>query len=63
MESPEIIRKIARAAAAAWVIGFMLLSWVICDGPVVSSIVKRVGPLREIQREMRTFFGRPEEKK
>jgi hypothetical protein len=63
MESPDIIRKIARAAAVAWVIGFMLLSWIVCDGPVVSSIVKRVGPLHKIQREMRTFFGWPGDKK
>lgn len=41
----------------AWMIGVMLLGYLVHEGPVVGSIVKRVAVLRELRNALWTFFG------
>ena len=47
----------ASAALLVWMLGVMMLSWVLFDGPVVSSIIKRVEFLRNLQEVVVGFFG------
>ena len=45
------------AVLLVWMLGVMMLSWILFDGPVVSSIVKRVEFLRNLQEVLVGFFG------
>ena len=47
----------ASAVLLVWMSGVMMLSWVLFDGPVVSSIVKRVEFFRNLREAIATFFG------
>jgi hypothetical protein len=40
-----------------WMLGVMLLAWVLLEGPVVSSIIKRVAWLSTMRQGLERFFG------
>ncbi len=40
-----------------WMLGVMLLGWALLDGPGVSSIIKRVAPLKRTQKVLRGWLG------
>ncbi|MCK5557241.1 MAG: hypothetical protein KAJ01_02615, partial [Candidatus Hydrogenedentes bacterium] len=49
--------RVVSAALMVWMLGVMVLSWVLFDGPVVSSIVKRVEFFRNLREALAAFFG------
>lgn len=51
--------RFAATGLLIWMLGVMLFGWFVLDGPGVSSVVKRVGPLKHAQRVVRRGLGEP----
>ena len=49
--------RVISVTLLVWMLGVMMLSWVLFNGPVVSSIIKRVEFLRNLQEVLVGFFG------
>lgn len=55
--SQRLAGCVLRISLTAWMLGVMVLSWLLFRGPVISSIVKRVGWARNIHDTTAAFFG------
>ncbi|MBN1554686.1 MAG: hypothetical protein JXA11_08070 [Phycisphaerae bacterium] len=53
--------RLGTAGLLLWMLGVMLFGWFLLDGPAVSSIVKRVGPLKSARQATRCALGEPAE--
>ncbi|MBN1942197.1 MAG: hypothetical protein JW849_02780 [Phycisphaerae bacterium] len=53
--------RVITAGLLVWMLGVMLLGWFVLDGPGVSSLAKRVAPLKRAQRTLRCALGEPAE--
>jgi hypothetical protein len=49
----------AGVAMLVWMLGVVLLGWLLYGGPGVTSISDRVAPFREFRDSVAAFFGEP----
>jgi hypothetical protein len=52
-----LIHKLTQLLLGVWMIGVMLLSWIVFLGPAVSTLERHVAPFHTLCQMIRTFFG------
>lgn len=54
---PSFVHRLRDGLLLVWMIGVMALAYVLFDGPVVGSVVKRVEPLARAKTALDEAFG------
>ena len=56
---PKLSRwaSVPSVLAWGWMLGVMVLSWLLFGGPVLGSLAKRVAPLGDLRDAIAAFFG------